>query len=248
MSLTQAFTPLMRELDRWQAAGRIADFWLRDDDATEPSPALDRLLALCAGHGAPVTLAVIPAPTGDALVQRLATAPLAEVAVHGWAHVNHAPPSEKKQELGGHRPASVVLAELQQGFAKLQGLHAARFAPLLVPPWNRIDRALLPELGGLGFRALSVFGPEKGGAMLEINTHVDLIDWHGTRGGRPPEALVAEIVAQLQEMETTGGVMGFLTHHLVHDETAWAFCAALLSITAGHPACRWRRVAEFTDR
>ncbi len=63
-----------------------------------------------------------------------------------------------------------------------------------------------------------------------------------------PEALVAEIVAQLQEMETTGGVMGFLTHHLVHDEAAWAFCAALLSITAGHPACRWRRVAEFTDR
>lgn len=248
MKMKQAFAPLMRELDRWQAAGRIADFWLRDDDAIEPSPTLDRLLALSAAHNAPVTLAVIPAPTGEALVQRLATAPLAEVAVHGWAHVNHAPPSEKKQELGGHRPASVVLAELRQGFEKLQGLHTARFAPLLVPPWNRIDRALLPELGNLGFRALSVFGPEKAGAMLEINTHIDLIDWHGTRGGRPPEALVAEIVARLQGMETTGGVMGFLTHHLVHDEAAWAFCAALLSATTMHPACRWRRAAEFTDR
>ena len=248
MTMTQAFAPLMRELDRWQAAGRIADFWLRDDDATEPSQALDRLLSLSAEHGVPVTLAVIPEPTGDALVQRLASAPLAEVAVHGWAHVNHAPPSEKKQELGGHRPASVVLAELRRGFEKLRDLHGVRFAPILVPPWNRIDRTLLPELGGLGFRALSVFGPEKGGAMPQVNTHVDLIDWHGTRGGRPPETLVSEIVARFQVMEATGGVMGFLTHHLVHDEAAWAFCAALLSATAGHPACRWRRAADFRDR
>lgn len=248
MSMTEAFAPLMRELDRWQAAGRVADFWLRDDDATEPTPALDRLLALSAEHGAPVTLAVIPEPTGEVLVQRLASAPLAEVAVHGWAHVNHAPPSEKKQELGGHRPASIVLGQLRQGFGKLHVLHGARFVPLLVPPWNRIDRALIPELSGLGFRALSVFGREGDGSMPLLNTHVDLIDWHGTRGGRPAGILVAEIVARLQAMETAGGIMGFLTHHLVHDAAAWDFCAALLAATSKHPACRWGRAADLIGR
>lgn len=248
MSMIEAFVPLKRELDRWQAAGRAADFWLRDDDAVGPTPALDRLLSLSAGQGVPVTLAVIPEPTGEALVRRLQAEPLADVAVHGWAHVNHAPPSEKKQELGGHRPASVVLGQLRQGFAKLQGLHGARFVPLLVPPWNRIDRALLPELGGIGFQALSVFGKEKDGPVACLNTHVDLIDWHGTRGGRSAEALVREIVARLQAMEAGGGVMGFLTHHLVHDEAAWEFCAALFSATAKHPACRWGRAADFTTR
>ncbi len=248
MTMTQAFAPLSRELDRWQAAGRIADFWLRDDDATEPTPALDRLLSLSAMHGISVTLAVIPEPTGEGLVRRLRDAPLAEVAVHGWAHVNHAPPSEKKQELGGHRPAPVVLGQLRQGFEKLQRLHGARFAPLLVPPWNRIDRALVPQLGALGFQALSVFGKEKAGPFPLLNTHVDLIDWHGTRGGRPVQALVAEIMARLQVMEAEGGVMGFLTHHLVHDEAAWEFCAALLSMTADHPACRWGRARDFIDR
>ena len=34
------------ELDRWKAAGRAATLWWRDDDATRPTPALDRLLAL----------------------------------------------------------------------------------------------------------------------------------------------------------------------------------------------------------
>src|SRR5882762_9167952 len=60
------------ELDLWAAQGRIARLWLRDDDAVEPSPALDRLLAVCNGHGVPLLLAIIPAGAGLALAQRLA--------------------------------------------------------------------------------------------------------------------------------------------------------------------------------
>ena len=67
------FDPLMRELDGWQAAGGIARFWLRDDDAVEPTAALDRLLG--AMNGMPLTLAVIPAFSGAALAARLAVRP-----------------------------------------------------------------------------------------------------------------------------------------------------------------------------
>ena len=237
---TACFDPLMRELDSWQAAGEVARFWLRDDDAVEPTPALDRLLSITATHGVPVTLAVIPEPTGPELADRLADAPQAEVAVHGWAHVNHAPPTQKKQELGAHRPPGVVLTELRNGFEKLRALHGGRFVPMLVPPWNRIDPVLIPHLGEAGFAALSVFGPEKPGDLPLVNTHVDLIDWHGTRGGRNGAVLVAEIVMRLRAMHKSGpGVMGFLTHHLVHDEAAWDFFDGLLGETAAHPACRW---------
>ena len=34
------------ELDAWSAAGRAAEFWWRDDDAIDTTPALDRLLSL----------------------------------------------------------------------------------------------------------------------------------------------------------------------------------------------------------
>ena len=33
---------LNAELDRWHKAGKTARFWLRDDDAVEPTPELER--------------------------------------------------------------------------------------------------------------------------------------------------------------------------------------------------------------
>jgi hypothetical protein len=181
-----------------------------------------------------VTLAVIPAGTGEALAARLERAVGVSVAVHGWAHANHAPAGEKSQELGAHRPVGVVLEELAEGFARLKTLHTARFVPVLVPPWNRIAPQVAEGLPGLGFRALSVFGPERPGPLPMVNTHVDVIDWRGSRGGRPEAQLAAEIVARME-----AGPVGLLTHHLVHDAAVWAFLARLYATTRGHPGCRW---------
>lgn len=240
----QDWSVLTEELDRWRDAGRTADFWLRDDDAVEPTAPLSKLLALAGAHAIPVTLAVIPQFTGIVLADFLDTRPGVDVALHGWSHANHAGPDEKKQELGPHRPAADVLAELSAGFRKLQPLHPGRFTAALVPPWNRIAGPLVPELAGLGIRALSVFGPEKTAPVPLVNTHVDLMDWHGTRGARPRAALVADIVARLRQMSQSGGVMGFLTHHLAHDDAAWDFLDALFEVTASHPACRWRSLTD----
>ncbi len=231
------FDPLTVELDRWADAGRTAPLWLRDDDAIQPTPALDRLLQVAAR--VPVTLAVIPEPTGPALAARLDQASGVTVAVHGWRHQDHSRGRGKKCELGDHRPAEAVLAELQQGVARLAQLHPDRFVPVLVPPWNRIDQSLLPHLPAIGFRAVSVFGRVLPDAPLPmINTHVDLIDWRGSRGGRDTGLLVAEIVDRLRRMFRHGGVMGLLTHHLVHDDRAWRFIDDLLEV-ADHPGCQW---------
>ncbi|MBY3175105.1 polysaccharide deacetylase [Rhizobium leguminosarum] len=236
-----AWEPLRRELDRWQAAGRVARLWLRDDDAVEPTPDLETLLALAGESGVPLALAVIPGLTGEALAVRLAEEAGVAVAVHGWSHTNHAGAERKKQELGGERPAEVVLGELGQGLRLLQRLHPACFLPVLVPPWNRIDAALIPALPGLGFAALSVYGRAKqDGPMPLLNTHVDIIDWHGTRGGRSAGELVAELVAELGDrFAGSDEPIGVLTHHLVHDAAAWDFLSALFATTARHPAVCW---------
>ena len=246
MTPGEIWRPLTTELARWLHAGRTADFWLRDDDAIEPTAALDRLLAITAAHAVPVALAVIPAPTGAPLAERLACENHVTVAVHGWSHENHAPQGEKKQELGRHRPRTIVLAELSEGRARLQRLHAGRFAPMLVPPWNRIDADLLPHLAGIGFSALSVFGAPRQAPIRMLNSTVDIMDWRGNRGGRDHAALVSEIVAQLERaFRGEGGPVGLLSHHLVHDEVAWSFLDRLLKITAASGACRWRSVGEL---
>lgn len=231
--------PLIRLLDRCAAAGRPARLWLRDDDAVEPSAALDRLMGVM--EGLPLTLAVIPAFSGAELAARIADEAGVTVAVHGWAHRNHAGEGEKTQELGAHRPVGVVLDELGRGFRHLQDLHGPRFVPVLVPPWNRIAPEVVAGLPGLGFRALSVFGPERPGPIPQVNTQVDVIDWRGTRGGRDEAVLLDELVARL----ATGRAAGFLTHHLVHDATVWRFLERLVAATRGHPGCRWVGVAEL---
>ena len=233
--------PLYRELERWRTAGRVARLWLRDDDAIEPTAALERLLAETKNYGIPVTLAVIPAFTGAPLARRLADEAHVSVAVHGWAHHNHAGPDEKKQELGGPRLEEAVLNELYEGFLKLKDLYPTRFLTMLVPPWNRIDKSLVPKLPALGFESLSTYGRVRGESPLAVvNSHVDLMDWHGTRGGRPTADLIGELVAELKDrFEGRSEPIGVLGHHLVHDAAAWDFLAELFEETAGHPAVEW---------
>jgi len=252
--MTPDFAPLQRVLDQWAAAGHLARFWLRDDDAVTPTSALDRLLEIGASHAVPLTLAVIPQPTGPALAGRLAQCERVEVAVHGWAHANHARPGRKSCELGDDRPSADVLVELAAGLHRLGDLHGSRAVPLLVPPWNRIAPDVVSGLPGIGYAGLSVYGPEPATAPLTVlNTHIDLIDWHGTRGGRPTGSMVSEITARLRQIADTGppagprtlGHVGILSHHLVHDRTAWNFLAGLLAATVGHPGCRWMSAADL---
>lgn len=226
-----AWLPLRQELARWRHAGRAAGFWLRDDDAIAPTPALDRLLEVSGEFAVPATLAIIPACSGEALASRLAETQ-ASVAVHGWSHANHAPDDEKKQELGPQRPPDAVFAELSRGLAHVQRLHGERAVAMLVPPWNRISPALVEGLGSIGFEALSTFGPPRAASIRVINSNVDIIDWHGTRGCRDHAVLVGEIAAQLHRAFAGGDPVGLLTHHLVHDEAAWTFLQRLFEATA----------------
>jgi len=53
---------------------------------------------------------------------------------------------------------------------------------------------------------------------------------------------LAEIVEQIQ---STTNPIGLLTHHLVHDDTAWRFLDQLFAITADHSGCRWASVRDF---
>lgn len=152
-----AWQRLGEELDAWGEAGRTATLWWRDDDATRPGPALNRLLALAGNAGVPLALAVIPATAETGLGDLLRARPDIAVLHHGYAHINHAGDGEKKAELGAQRPLAVRLDELATGRARLSAL-LARALPVLTPPWNRIDADLVAHLPDAGFLGLSTFG------------------------------------------------------------------------------------------
>ncbi|RDJ06800.1 polysaccharide deacetylase family protein [Rhizobium grahamii] len=265
MSDDQTFAALRHELDRWQSAGRTARFWLRDDDAVEVTDGLEKLLDATRRASVPLTLAVIPACTVEALATRLAPEDHVLVAVHGWSHQNHASPDEKKQELGSHRHADVVLAELRNGLDRLRRLYGPKLIPMLVPPWNRISAELVAPLPEQGFEVLSVFGSIKHYSPIRLlNTHVDVVNARGQRGERPHADLVRELVGELQarfagerspggqaarQVRPTWGnePIGILTHHLVHGASEREFLARLFGETADHPAMSWMSARDLVD-
>jgi len=242
-----AWAALVAELDRWADRGRTATFWWRDDDAAQAVPALDRLLHLA--ETTPLALAVIPAAAEPALAERAAAAPeTVTVVQHGYAHRNHAAAGARKCELGPERPAAAVLAELGRGLARLRALFGDRLRAVLVPPWNRIGGGVVAGLAELGFVGLSAYGPRPASAPppVRVNTHVDLVDWRGTRGFVGDEAALAlalrHLAGRREHALPAAEPTGLLTHHRIHDEDAWHFVARLHDAVAAHPAGRWLSV------
>lgn len=239
-----AWVALTAQLDALAAAGRSVAFWWRDDDATEPSPALDRLLGLADRHRLPLALAVIPAGAGPALADRVRACGTAWVLQHGWSHANHAADEAKSIELGGNRPAQDVTAELAMGRERLESLFAERFVPVLVPPWNRIDPDLLPAVAAMGYPVVSVDGEGDGQAVpRKVNVHLDPIDWNNGRRFAGEDALIRACGRAVHRRHEGPGdreePVGIMTHHWVHDDALWAVLDRLLGTLAGHAAVRW---------
>jgi hypothetical protein len=66
---------------------------------------------------------------------------------------------------------------------------------------------------------------------------VDPIDWHGTGSLADPALIVANLAGAV-ERRVAGGAnrdepIGFLTHHLVHDDVIWTLCERLIAHLAG---------------
>ena len=241
--------PLIAALDNVALAGETVAVWLRDDDAVSHTAALDRLTALCERHAAPVLLAIIPEPAGEDLAHFVGSHPILLPTQHGYRHANHAAPGERARELGGPRSHHTIFEGLKRGRAKLETLFGARNADILVPPWNRVDAQLLPGVPALGFVGLSGFGPESDAVprLKVLNCDLDIIDWRNGRVGRPHDKLAEKLARLVINRQRSIRPIGLLTHHLVHDASAWAFLEICLQHIGRHPAVRFVSATALLD-
>ena len=230
--------PLSAELRRWAEAGRRPRFWLRDDDATAPTPALDRLLGLAAAHGVPVTVAVLP--QGErlaALAARLAEAPGISVVQHGTDHVNRRPAGQAPGEFQAGVEPAVVAAALLPARARL----AAAFPgllPVYSPPWNRLQPQLAVVLQDAGILAVTAGDSlERAWAgLLRIDARADLLRWTTPPRALHPLHCALRLARRLADARRAGRwdeALGVITHHLVHDEAAWERLEQVFRVTAG---------------
>ncbi|WP_170399030.1 polysaccharide deacetylase family protein [Ruegeria arenilitoris] len=239
--------PLEAELDIWQAQGLSLPLWWRDDDAISRTPQLERLSKLSRSLDLPVHLAIIPRDADAGLGDYVTQQPWLIPVVHGWAHQNHAPPDEKKSEFRLHRPLEAIIVDAQSGLERLRTLFGDRLCPMFVPPWNRIAPEVVQELPDLGYRIVSTATPRKTRESVprleQINTHLDPIDWRGTRGLVAADKLIIQTTDLLRDRRERRADItepfGVLTHHLVHDQEIWTFTQELLSRLLDGPGFAW---------
>lgn len=260
------------ELSAWADAGRTATLWWRDDDATEGSASLTQLLDLTAKFSVPLAVAVVPRLANATLLQMIAQVHNATPIVHGYAHINYAPQTEKQAEFGAHRDSAIMRGELGEGLSILREMFGGKLLPVLVPPWNRLDDTLTAELPQLGYCGVSMFRPSANRSpapgIVQTNCHIDAIDWHDLRGQRPADAVLEELITLLRIRRLYPQIppqslilgkpiphgfdpaepTGILTHHLVQKDDAWEFLTQLLRAIAPHcqpgGGAKWLNCAE----
>ena len=200
-------------------------FWWRDDDAIADTPALHRLLDMAESIAAPLVLAVIPGNLTDGLAQAIEGRDVT-TAVHGWTHTNHAPESEKKAEFRNHRPEAVLMDEARRGLGILDDAFGVQSLPLFIPPWNRV--AIDLPLAQCGFSGISIYGQREVSCernLVRFDSHLDPIDWRGSRSAVPLQRIIDEIA----DLLASDAPIGLMTHHLVHDDAIWTLCETLVT-------------------
>jgi len=249
---------LARELDEWQACGRRATLWWRDDDAVRDCDALARLFAIAREQRVSVAIAAIPATCDASLVSAVGLCPEATVLQHGYAHANHAQAGERSAEFGTGRSLGARRDELARGRARLAECFGQRFAPVFVPPWNRYGADVVAMLPAIGLSGLSAFDARSSAqpapGVVQVNAHVDPIAWRRGRTFIGAQPAIGRVVAHLRARRTgeadTLEPTGLLTHHLAFDDAAFGFLAELVARTREHPAVTWldaRQAFELDD-
>lgn len=235
---------LTLELEKWRTERKTATFWWRDDDLTEPTESLHRLLSLRQYFDIPLSVAVIPESAHPSLLDYLGDCSILQ---HGYRHVDLSQEGEKKSEYPASRNLEEAVQEIGHGREILSDIFKDQFYPVFVPPWNRISGEAVSALSKLGYIALSRYQPRKqifaSRGLIEINTHVDVINWRGDRSVVKEPFLLDMVLNHLRARRKNRILRdeptGLLTHHLVHDEDTWATLFQLMTFLTEHHSVRW---------
>ncbi|OAF13579.1 hypothetical protein AYJ54_43395 [Bradyrhizobium centrolobii] len=253
-----------QELDVWAASKLKARFWIRDDDAFEPSPSLERLRDVSVRFDTRIGLAIIPGKITPGLQEFLAeNVHQFYPMCHGWKHVNYNL-GKKPAEFGPDRPISNMIADTEFALHSFKECFSSS-QPIFVPPFNRITPALIKTLPRVGFAGVSLMPSYLERKLLQLNSrmqwrgivrmpefkdglridvHLDVIDWKARTAQRTnvvSDLLVQQLRGRRLGLVQPDAPIGLLTHHLEHDEPVWHALDGMLDFLRSHES------VEFID-
>lgn len=264
------FDDARRELDIWADSNLKAKFWVRDDDAFEPSPDLERLRDVAARFDTRIGLAVIPGMVTPGLREFLAENDRHFYPMpHGWKHINYNR-GRKPAEFGPDRPISSMIADAEFALQLFKECFSSS-QPIFVPPFNRITPALVRALPGVGYAGVSLMPNQLEWKLLRlgsrvlwrgvvrmtefksgprIDVHLDIIDWKARTAQK--RKIISDLLVQQLRGRRLGllppdAPIGLLTHHLAHNEDIWQAIDDILGFLRSHKAVEFIDVGRWID-
>lgn len=228
-----------------------ADFWVRDDDATQPSQRLIDLIELCGTEEIPLAMAVIPLPMTLNLVELISRHSHVTPIQHGFDHQNRETNAEKpKSEFPDDRALNDAVRSIQLGWHVMNEAFGTRVLPVFCPPWGTLATAVRDRLPDLGFTGLSASriareihrrGKEPA-ALTHASAHVAVNK--RTRVDSPPldeQRILETLATTISEIrkDRSNEPVGIMTHHWGVDGEVRDFLRRLFQATRAAGAT-WR--------
>lgn len=234
---------LQHEIEAWKQAGGSGEFWVRDDDATNPEGRLIELVDLCEREAVPLTLAVIPLPMTLQLVELISKRKHLTPIQHGFDHQNRNSTSDQpKSEFPEERGAVEALRSIQLGWYVLTEAFGDRALPVFCPPWGTMASKFQDRLGDLGFIGYS--GSRIAGELHRQGTRPEglrlasahvAVNRNRAQGGEelPEERILKTLTSVVRAIRLDGAIepVGVMTHHWGVDEGVRHFLKTLFDTT-----------------
>lgn len=239
------------ELMAWAEHRHTLSLWWRDDDARQPTPQLDRLLALAERNDIPLTLAVIPSAGAGALGSRIRDVRGISAVQHGIDHVNRANANGRGAcEMAAEWDAQEIAARLAT--ARRHVLSIPNSYPVFIPPWHAHHPCLEVALRASGFKGWAPGRDvRESHGLVRIDTHVEVLRWKGGARFRGEGRFMRRLIRLARERRRARRwtePVGILTHHLQQDEASWEFLEQFLPWTKGNPAIEWQSLPKLLDQ
>lgn len=212
--------------------------FFRDDDVSELTPKLKRLIKIFVDAEVPVNLEVIPNKLSLECLEYLLSLKelhpeLVDFHQHGFSHENHNPGKiGSEKEFGDVRSYKEQYEDLASGKKIMEDSFGDSFSPVFCPPYYGYNKDTLRSLVDLGFRGFSGYFFEGMNSIQEeslkdISANVEMLD-QGNKGVffREMEDVKKDILLKIVQ----SGFAGIVLHHELMEDKHFVFLRRLLDV------------------
>jgi anaerobic magnesium-protoporphyrin IX monomethyl ester cyclase len=225
--------------------------FFRDDDVSELTSKLKRLIGIFIEEKVPVSLEVIPKKltneTVDYLLNLKKKYPyLIDINQHGYSHKNNNDQTnEELYEFGKNRSYEEQFNDIKEGKKIMEKKFGKNFSLIFTPPFNEYDENTVTALQELKFKAISA---DNSGFITKgiktANSSIDLIESYSPKiMFHTKDNIKLQLEIAINKLDYTG----ILLHHEFFGEEQFEFLHSLIKYIKKEELVQFKTISQIIN-